>query len=165
MIEKTQMYRDWALKQAERAITMYGYFTQTLTEAQTKDYRDGADGWNVTEVMCHMRDFDEIFHKRAVMITEQENPDLGSYDHDQMVIDGNYNAQDKDKVFADFAAHREQFAEFFAHLTEDQWERAGNHPERDYPFTLLDAIMQVGLHDANHLEQITRILLEKKVNS
>jgi len=46
---------------------------------------------------------------------------------------------------------------FFASLTPEQWARDGVHPERE-GFTMTDAVMQVGLHDLDHLEQITRIL-------
>jgi hypothetical protein len=49
----------------------------------------------------------------------------------------------------------------FESLTEEQWSRAGIHPERGH-FTLLDSLIQVGTHDVTHLEQITRLLAERK---
>ena len=44
-------------------------------------------------------------------------------------------------------------------ITAADWERGGVHPERDN-FTMTDAVMQVGLHDLDHLEQITRVLAQ-----
>jgi hypothetical protein len=57
---------------------------------------------------------------------------------------------------------RARFVALFEDLTAEQWNRAGIHPERGH-FTLLDALIQVGTHDVTHLEQITRIIAERKV--
>jgi hypothetical protein len=111
----------------------------------------------VTEVVCHLRDFDGIFLNRARRIVAEVEPALGRYDHERMAVEGRYNAQDLRAVLADLRRSRAEFVAFFQALDTDAWNRAGIHPERGR-FTLDDALMQVGLHDALHLEQITRIL-------
>ncbi|MEL7235901.1 MAG: DinB family protein [Chloroflexota bacterium] len=133
-----------------------------ISQADATTYRDSGDGWTVLEVLCHLRDMDEMFFNRAVMIATYDRPDLPFYDHDEAAIVGRYNEEDKDAVYAQLATHRAMFAEWFHGLTEEQWLRSGNHPERPYPFTLTDALMQITLHDNEHLEQITRILTEKR---
>ncbi|MFM7582540.1 MAG: DinB family protein [Caldilinea sp.] len=122
-----------------------------------RDPNDGDTGWTVLEVLCHLRDFDRIFLERARRIVAEAEPLLVAYDHEQMVVDGRYNEQDLSAVLADLRSSRAEFVAFFNSLTAEQWERAGTHPERGR-FSLDDALMQVGLHDAMHLEQITRIL-------
>lgn len=92
------------------------------------------------------------------MVTE-DVPKLKRYDHEAMAIDGNYNDLSIDEVLSEFVAHRIEFIEFFKGLTEEGWKRGGIHPERDV-FTMVDAAMQVGLHDTNHIEQISRIMFE-----
>jgi uncharacterized damage-inducible protein DinB len=133
-----------------------------ISQQDATTYRDGEDGWTVNEVVGHILDMDIGFLNRAQMILAEDNPDLPSLDHNQLVIDGDYNSRGKDDIMAELAAHRAEYVELFQSLTDEQWERSGTHPERDYPFTMTDALMQVALHDNNHLEQITRILAERK---
>lgn len=127
------------------------------TATTRRDPNDGDKGWTVTEVVCHLRDFDHIFFERARRIVTEPEPALTGYDHERMAIDGRYNEQDLRTVFAELRRSRAEFVDFFLQLDADAWNCAGIHPERGR-FTLNDALMQVGLHDALHLEQITRIL-------
>ncbi len=134
-----------------------------LSQQEATIYRDGGDGWTVLEVLCHLRDFDLIFYERAKSVIEQDNPTFVPRDHEAMVIENNYNGQNLKQVLADLNTSRAQFIAFFESLTPEQWERAGIHPEYgDFPLTR--SVLQVGTHDVNHIEQITRILHEKKVS-
>ena len=89
-----------------------------------------------------------------------ENPILPAYDHEAIAIELKYNEQNLFDVYEDLKNHREKFASFFDSLEGEQWDHEGQHPERD-SFTMLDSLMQVGLHDNVHIEQITRIIAEK----
>lgn len=130
--------------------------------ADATTYRDSGDGWTVLEVLCHLRDFELIFHERAAMMRDEDTPALPAYDHEQMAIDRNYNTQDIAAVVDELNAARDQFRSFFKALTPAQWERGGHHPEREGIFTMTDALMQISLHDLVHIEQMTRILREKR---
>lgn len=124
-----------------------------------RDASDGDKGWSILEVLCHLRDYDQIFRTRAQRIRNEEYPSLPYSDHEKLAIEGNYNAQDLNAVKAAFSASRQQTIRFFSGLSSDQWARAGVHPERGH-FTMLDAALQVGMHDTVHIEQITRILYQ-----
>lgn len=139
----------------------FGNIVRATDVESARTYRDSGDGWTALEVLCHMRDFDEFFYQRAVMIIEQDHPILPAYDHEQIAIDRKYNEQDWYAVYDELVEKRERFREFFKSLTPEQWERTGKHPEREEPFTITDAAMQVGLHDVIHIEQMTRLLQEK----
>jgi hypothetical protein len=136
-----------------------GHILQFVSQEVATQFRDGPEGWTILEVVCHLRDFDGFFHHRAMMMLEQEYPHLPAYDHEALAIEHNYNGQNLGEVYAELAASRQRFVTFFKALTPDQWERAGIHPERGH-FTMTDAVMQVGHHEANHIEQITRILTQ-----
>jgi len=124
-----------------------------------RDPNDGAKGWTVTEVVCHLRDYDSIFYERAVMIREQTYPTLPIYDHVQLVTERNYNGQSVQTVYAELVDSWQRFVRFFQELSEAEFNRAGVHRERG-SFTLNDALIQVGLHDALHMEQIARIIAQ-----
>lgn len=124
-----------------------------------RDAHDGDKGWTVLEVLCHLCDYDNIFRKRAQLMAAQKYPTLPAPDHIKMVEEGNYNGQELAQVIEEFSHSRRQTIAFFAELSDDHWQRAGLHPERGH-FTMLDAALQIGLHDTIHLEQITRILFD-----
>lgn len=134
-----------------------GHILQGVTDDQARALRDGPDGWSILEIVCHLRDFDEIFHSRAQMMQAQDQPQLPAYDHEAMAVERTYQGEDLAQAYSALQASRERFIAFLADLTPEQWERDGVHPERD-SFTMTDAAMQVGLHDLDHLEQITRVL-------
>ncbi len=134
-----------------------GHILQGISNERARSLRDGPDGWSIIEIVCHLRDFDEIFYRRAQMMQAQEQPQLPAYDHEAMAIERAYQQEDLAEAFETLKATRARFIAFFAALTPEQWERDGVHPERD-SFTMTDAAMQVGLHDLDHLEQITRVL-------
>lgn len=122
-----------------------------------RDPNDGDKGWTVLEVVCHLRDFDRIFRSRARRILTEHEPRFERCDHERMVVEFRYNDQDLRTALAELRASRIETADFFEALRGEQWQRSGVHPERGR-FTMDDALMQVGLHDMLHIEQITRIL-------
>ena len=127
------------------------------TATTLRDARDGDQGWTVLEVLGHLHDFDNIFRMRAKIMRYQDYPNLPPRDHHLFAELGNYNRQQLSTVIADFSRSRQKTIFFFGELTDDLWQRAGVHPERGH-FTMVDAALQIGLHDLNHIEQITRIL-------
>ena len=130
----------------------------SATDATT--LRDGPNGWTTLEVVCHLRDFDAIFRQRAQQIVAEDYPHLMPQDHEAMVVDRHYNDDTLADVLATLDASRQETVAFFQSLTPAQWERAALHPSQGH-FTLTHAVIQVGSHDVNHLEQITRILPQR----
>jgi hypothetical protein len=128
-----------------------------LTGDESRTIRDGGDGWNATQVVCHLRDFEALFLQRARMTVEQEYPDLPFPDPDELAVEQRYDEQDIDTAFADWQRHREDHLFYLRELDEDQWERAARHPKRGH-FTLHDQLLLTTLHDMLHMEQMTKIL-------
>ncbi len=144
-----------------KTVRMLGNVLQNVSQEQAATLRDGDDGWTVLEVVCHLRDYSNIFYERAQMMLNDEYPDLPAYDHEALAVERAYNQQDLREVYADMNRQRKQIVRFFLKLTDAQWQCAGTHPEKGH-FTMTDAALQFGTHDADHLEQITRILAQIK---
>lgn len=142
-----------------QSVALLDHILQAVTQTQASSYRDGEDGWTVLEVLGHLLDFDEIFRERARQIVEEDYPELVAVDHDMLVIERRYNQQILDEIYSRLEESRAQTIAFFEALDDATWERAGVHPERGH-FTLTDAVIQVGLHEVGHIEQITRILTQ-----
>ncbi len=152
-----QQARERQIASMRLTCKILGNILRPLSDEGARSLRDGADGWSIIEIVCHLRDFDEIFHKRACMMLEQDQPQLPAYDHEALALERDYQAESLADAYGALESSRAAFAAFFEALTAAQWARGGKHPERDR-FSMTDALMQVSAHDLDHLEQITRVL-------
>lgn len=152
-----QQARERQIAAMRLTCEILGHIIRNVSGDQARALRDGPDGWSIVEIVCHLRDFDEIFHHRARMMREQDHPQLPAYDHEAIAIERAYQGQSLAGAYGALQASRANFARFFESLTPEQWARGGVHPERD-SFSMTDALMQVSAHDLDHLEQITRVL-------
>jgi uncharacterized damage-inducible protein DinB len=143
----------------QKNIATLGNILKTINQAQATSWRDGSDGWTILEVVCHLRDYDGYFLERGQLMLASDHPTYPVYDHLALVVDHAYNEQDLKQVFATLSASRDRFVAFFNNLTEEQWQRTGNHVEHGC-YTIEALAAHVSWHDANHLEQITRLISE-----
>jgi hypothetical protein len=142
-------------------VQILGHILPALSQAQTREWRDGGGGWTVLEVVCHLRDYDDIFRERGELMLAEEHPTFPVYDHLAMVVERAYNEQDLTAVYQTLQHSRTQFIQFFENLDEAQWLRTGQHVDHGR-YTLESLAAHVAWHDANHLEQITRIIRNEK---
>lgn len=142
-----------------KTVMTLGNIIRTANPDHLTTLTDGAEGWTAGEVLCHIRDFDVIFRQRAEQMVSEYHPTLTAYDHLVLAAERDYRSQNPFEVYNQLVESRREFIEFFTALTPNQWEAAGIHPERGF-FTMTDAVIQVGHHDADHIEQITRILTQ-----
>lgn len=153
--------RGWQSSQLEKNVSIYKNVMQGLSEETMRTYRDGGTGWTVLEVLCHLRDFEELFLERAKMTMLEDNPALPFPDPDALADELNYNEDNPALVLSHWTALRKEHLVFLDKREEGDWERPAIHPTRG-KFTLHDGLFLTVWHDSNHLEQIMRILSEKR---
>lgn len=118
---------------------------------------DGPDGWSVVGVVCHLRDYEAVFHERATLMLSADNPALPSPDPDKLARINGYDSANLGAALATFQERRRGFLELLSGLCADQWGRRGVHP-RYGDTTVLDLALHAALHDVNHVEQIAHTL-------
>ena len=66
---------EWLLEGLEQsAQTLAHILADVSAGRRRKRFRDGADGWSVLEILCHLRDYQAIFAERIRRILEEELP-------------------------------------------------------------------------------------------
>ncbi len=117
--------------------------------------RDG--GWGVIEILCHLRDWDEIFLDRFRQTVDQERPFLPAYDDELWPIERDYRGQDPRKVFERFRDLRAELVALLEQLAAEGWQRPAEHGAHG-EVTLHWMADQVCDHDHEHLDQVREAL-------
>ena len=124
--------------------------------------------WAAKEIICHLRDTEELFTARLEMIAAMDEPPFGAAGQgariltidtpDRWAEDRQYLRNDAAHALATFRARREGLLAHLHALTPAQWQRGGIHPVRGR-MTVEDFVTMIAWHDDNHLDQLRRALL------
>jgi hypothetical protein len=123
----------------------------TQEEAQAARGDDG--GWSVVEVLCHLRDAEEVTLQRLTLMRDQDNPDIIPYDQEKLAVERNYASEDMHAALFAFIRLRQKGIALLENLPPDGWERSGNHLEIGRITIFGHALHKVS-HDAVHCAQI-----------
>jgi hypothetical protein len=128
-----------------------------ITQEEALAAKGGDEGWSVVEVLCHLRDAEEFSLRRVTLMRDQDNPDIVPYDQEKLAIERNYAAEDMHAALFAFIRLRQQEIALLEALSEEGWERPGNHLEIGWITIFSHALHKVA-HDAVHCAQIARQL-------
>ena len=144
-------------RNARRTHGILDALLQGVDQTTGTTLRDGADGWNCVEIVCHLRDFELVWQRRVRAIIATEQAPLEVFDHEGDAIRNDYASQSLAAVWAERIQLRRESLALMEGWTDEQWHRVGVHPEAG-PVDLLQLGMQMCMHDVDHAEQIARVL-------
>ena len=113
--------------------------------------------WSALEIVCHVRDTDEVFLDRIQLVLAVDEPPFLPSDPDRWARERQYLRSDVGEALAAFRARRADTVRFLRGLSPDQLERAGVHATRGR-MTVRDIVGIIAWHDDNHLDQLRRAL-------
>ncbi|HEY7039769.1 MAG TPA: DinB family protein [Methylomirabilota bacterium] len=133
--------------------------------------------WAATEIVCHLRDVEELFLVRFQTILAEDDPQIltlgatpealarwgigGEIGHpldpDRWAEERQYARNDPTAALAAFVRRRRETIALLDGLTPAQWRRGGVHQARG-PMALDAWAASLAGHDDNHLDQIKRVL-------
>jgi len=119
--------------------------------------RPDKDKWSIGEILAHMAEDEIASAWRYRQMVEHDGIDLAGFDQDLWARLGNYEARPPQDSLALFRLLRKANLQFLEKLSEQQWECCGIHAERGR-ITMRELAAHMAGHDANHVEQIRRIL-------
>src|SRR5262249_24211708 len=129
--------------------------------------RPDLKNWAPKEIVCHLRDTEELFLARLEMIAAMDEPAFGAAGHgariltidtpDRWAEDRQYLRNDAAHALETFRKRREDLLAHLRALAPAQWQRGGIHPTRGR-MTVEDFATLIAWHDDNHLDQLRRAL-------
>jgi uncharacterized damage-inducible protein DinB len=117
--------------------------------------RPDETNWAANEVLCHLRDVEELFQVRMQMMLATEALKLLPIEPDRWAEERQYLRNDAEHALRAFRRRREETLAFLAGLKPEDWRRTAVHPARG-PMALADFVTLLSWHDENHLEQLKR---------
>jgi len=141
--------------------------------------RPDAKSWSATEILCHLRDIEELCIVRfrtmlamdepKVLVAGAKVPTPGEWglvgaelaiDPERWAEERQYARCDAGTALEAFRRRRRDSLEFFNRLTPQQWRRGCQHPTLGR-VTFEDWTALMPAHDDNHLAQLERALAGK----
>ena len=139
--------------------------------------RPAERAWSATEIVCHLRDVDELFQIRLHTILALPDPPIlvfgagpeelaawrigGAVGHpldpDRWAEDRQYRRADPGAAAAAFQSRRRDLTALLRGLAPGEWARGGIHL-RLGRLTLAEWAARLAAHDDNHLAQLRRAL-------
>jgi len=139
--------------------------------------RPDAQSWSAKEIVCHLRDVEELFQSRFHMMVALDEPRIlvlgaSARDLEPWRIGGpighpldpvrwaeerQYLRNDAGAALAAFKRRRSEVLSLLESLSPAQWQRGGVHLSRGR-LTIGDWVASLAAHDDNHLDQLARAL-------
>ncbi len=122
--------------------------------------RPDAKNWAAKEVVCHLRDTEELFMGRFELLLAMDDPKLVALNPDtpdRWAEERQYLRNDVNPALAAFRKRREESFALLRALAPAQWKRGGIHATRGR-MTIDDFVTLMAWHDDNHLDQLRRAL-------
>jgi hypothetical protein len=136
-------------------------------------WRPDAASWAAKEIVCHLRDIEELFLIRLEAIAAIDEPvipaagmgaralnlkpDGQAAAPERWAEDRQYLRNDVGEALAAFRRRREETLAHLAALSPEQRRRGGIHPRRGR-LTVADLVSDLARHDDDHLDQLRRAL-------
>jgi hypothetical protein len=139
--------------------------------------RPDAENWSAKEIVCHLRDVEELFQIRFHTVVALDEPrilvlgasadDLAAWriggaighplDPARWAEERQYRRQDTREALVAFRKRRGEVLMLLQSLSAAEWQRGGIHLSRGR-LTLEDWVASLAAHDDNHLDQLRRAL-------
>lgn len=119
--------------------------------------RPSENKWSVGEILAHLAEDEIATAWRYRQMVEHSGLQLDGFDQDLWARIGDYASRVPHDSLALFRLLRNANLQFLRQITSEQWDCCGIHAERGR-ITIRDLVVHMAGHDANHLEQIRRIL-------
>jgi hypothetical protein len=148
--------QDPLTAQGETATALSALIAEHSIERLTK--RPGKDKWSVAEILAHLAEDEIATAWRYRQMVEHSGIELAGFDQDLWSRLGDYGSRSPQESLDLFRLLRATNLQFLRKLSTEQWECFGIHAERGR-ISVRDLATHMAGHDANHVEQIRKLLL------
>jgi hypothetical protein len=148
-----------------------GYRTQLISKliASAREFREvclavqdpfapvEADGWNVHQVVAHVRDVDQlVYGLRAKRTASEDNPEFPNFDGDAYAREHYSPDESLEKMLDGFVQSIESLIKMLRDLPLEAWSRVSRHEKLGENLTLQLWVERSLAHIKEHLETVRK---------
>ena len=119
-------------------------------------FRAPEGGWCIKEIVGHLRDAAEVYHKRLYMMSTQTDPILEPYDQDAFTIEHGYLDRDLGEMLGELREFRALTVTLLTTLVNWNWARTGQHLEAGR-MSIRQIVEHMVHHESEHLDDVRRL--------
>ena len=112
--------------------------------------------WSACEIVQHLADSEGYSAIRIRRLLVEDRPEIHAYDEAYWATRLSYNERDMQPALDSFRGARGTTAQLLDRMTDEDWQRAGTHPEHG-PYSAEDWLRIYAAHAHNHAAQIRRL--------
>ena len=118
--------------------------------------RPAGTGFSVVEHLCHLRDLDAVYIKRARSMLSEHMPILESVNGTQLAKERNYAGQDPAAAIEEFRKARRALVRLLERTSEEERERIGLF-DGIRRLTLRELTEDMHRHDRTHIQELNEL--------
>jgi hypothetical protein len=117
------------------------------------DFRRAPGKWSSREIVHHLADSETTSAIRLRRLLVEDSPYIQGYDQDEFARKLHYSRRPVESALKAFEAARATTSELLDLMTEQEWQRKGEHSESG-PYSAEQWLQIYASHAHNHAEQI-----------
>ena len=126
-----------------------------ISDAQAR-FRNDVGGWCIKEIVGHLREEAEVYHKRLYMMSTQTDPILEPYDPDALAAAHGYLDRNLGDMVRELREFRALTVRLLTTLVNWNWARTGQHLESGR-VSIRQLVEHMVEHEAEHLDDLRRL--------
>lgn len=119
-------------------------------------WRLAEGGWCIQELVGHLGEAAEVYHKRLYMMSTQTDPILQPYDPDALAIEHAYLDQPIDALVERLHRWRSESVQLLTTLVNWNWARTGRHLENGR-MSIRQLVEHMIEHEQDHVARIREL--------
>lgn len=124
---------------------------------KTLRYKPAPDKWCILEVLGHLADMEILYAYRMRQMLADKKPVIAPVDQDDWAMNLHYSEESAAELVALYGLNRHHNLQLLRRLQPGDY-----HPELQHEVTVAEYVEKIGVHGANHLQQIERLKREAK---
>lgn len=124
--------------------------------AESLTHRPAPGKWSAAEIVHHLADSETISGIRLRWLLTHDKPVIQGYDQDFFAVRFDYNSRPIEPALNAFEAARATTAQILDRMTEEDWQRSGEHTESGH-YSAEKWLEIYAIHAHNHAHQIAAI--------
>lgn len=113
-------------------------------------------GWSIKQLVGHLADAAEVYHKRLYMMSTQTDPILEPYDQDAFVTEHDYQGRPLEEMLEQLRHWRGETVQLLTTLVNWNWARTGRNVETGR-VSIRQIVEYLVEHEADHQAEIQRL--------